>query len=132
MQEVLLPGNVPVWIAVPQHQGIDGEQVQTGANNPMPVTMAGGIGQGSLYGEKTVGATATAIRIGSSDLAGRQSVLIVNNDPENDIFVGFDNAVTTANGIPVYAGQERLFKVSNITLYAIASTPTSVRVAEIK
>lgn len=88
--------------------------------------------QGSLYGALTIGTTATQIKVGATILDGRHSVLIVNPDPTNHIYIGFDDNVTTTNGIPVYAGQERLFKVDSVTLYAIAGTATEVRIVEVK
>jgi hypothetical protein len=38
--------------------------------------------------------------------AARRSVLILNNDPTNDIYIGSDNTVTTANGMKVSPEQQ--------------------------
>ncbi len=111
---------------------VDGSEKFTDAN-PGTVQLSGSnVAQGSLHGALTVGTTATRIKVGAIDLDGRHSVLIVNPDPTNHIYVGFDDSVTTTNGIPVYAGQERLFKVDEVALYAIAGAETGVRIAEVK
>lgn len=89
---------------------------------------------GSLFGTLEVGVTATSLRVGVSDLALRHT-LIVHNDSANDIFVGFDNTVTTSNGLPIVAGDERSFFLDpndGLELFGISGIASTVRVFEIK
>ncbi|MDQ6599232.1 hypothetical protein E2K98_21955 [Bacillus salipaludis] len=93
------------------------------------------IKSGSLYGSISIGTSATPVRVGGSDLATRHTLLIVNDDPTNSIYIGFDASVTVANGIPIRPNEERqllLDPVSGLTIYGIASVSTSVVVAEMK
>jgi hypothetical protein len=92
---------------------------------------------GSIHGAKSITAVATRLSVGAEVLLGRHTVLVVNMDAIEPIFVGFDNTVTAVNGIPVFAGQERAFEVHssyNLDLHAItnAGKVAAVRIAEVK
>jgi hypothetical protein len=51
------------------------------------------------------------------------------------VYIGFDNSVTTSNGLPIEEGRERGFDLdpdAGISLYGIAAANTTVRIAEVK
>jgi len=92
------------------------------------------IGSGSVYGTLDVGTSATLVKVGASQLSERSAILVVN-DSAQDIYVGFDASVTTANGIPIKSNQERQFAMNpndNVPLYAVAGSATTIRVVEAK
>lgn len=89
---------------------------------------------GSIVGTLTIGTTATPLRLGATDLAERHTVQLINTGA-NAVYIGFSTAVTTANGIPCNAGEERSFALDPndpLTLYAIATVANEVRLAEVK
>ena len=55
---------------------------------------------------KNVNVTSTATLIIAAN-AKRQELIITNNSTTPDAFIGMDSSVTTANGLPLYAGQTR-------------------------
>lgn len=85
---------------------------------------------GASYGALTVAVTAT--QVAASALAGRTRIM-VQNVGTKDAYVGFTNAVTTANGIKVARGAVlELPFGENLSMYAIASgSSTEFRVIEI-
>lgn len=92
------------------------------------------IGSGSVFGTVTVGTTATAIRVSASDLDFRHNV-VIQNTSANDIFVGFDNTVTTSDGFKIAVDNFAEFTLNPfdpITLFGIASANSEVRVMELK
>lgn len=92
------------------------------------------IRSGSVYGTLSVGTSATQLKVGASDLSDRHT-LIVHNDSGNTIYVGFDNSVTTSNGLPIANGDERSFFFDpndGLNLFGIAGSASTVRVFEIK
>lgn len=89
---------------------------------------------GSLFGSITIATSATPIRIGVSDLEGRHTLLI-SNVSANDIYVGFDNTVTTSNGIPIFSGDDRVFSLdreNGVTIFGISSASSEIRIMEVK
>lgn len=85
--------------------------------------------QGDGYGTVTIGATAALIKAGR---APRNSILIQNVHASNNLFIGLDSSVTTANGIKIAAGQSMQFTDSGSEIYGIASAAgTDVRWMEI-
>lgn len=54
------------------------------------------------YGTISVGDTATLIVSGNT---ARQSIMLSNTDGTLTVYIGPDNSVTTANGIPIYGYQ---------------------------
>jgi hypothetical protein len=94
------------------------------------------IGSGSVYGNLTIGVTATLIKVGANQLAGRHAVFIENPiGSTRPVYIGFDNSVNTSNGIPIEEGDSKIFDLDpneSQALYGIASASTTVRVAEVK
>lgn len=83
--------------------------------------------------------TPTALRVGSSELAGRTMFSMVNTESNLAVFVGTHSAVTVANGYRVYGSSLTANTISwpvgaNITLYGIGTAgtagPANVRVLE--
>ncbi len=101
----------------------DGTHSLSTVNNPL--------GPGSLYGSLDVTSEASEVKVGESPLEGRTGVLIANTGAM-DVYVGFDDQVTTDTGIPVAGGEERGFLVNGVELYVVAVADTSVRVVEAK
>lgn len=84
-----------------QVAGSDGTNLRTLRTDATGALLGPGTGAAS-YGTISVGTSATQIVAAN---ASRTSVLVVNNDPTKTLYVGKDSSVTTANGIPVAAGQ---------------------------
>lgn len=112
----------------------DGTPIFT-ETNPAFIKQSESISHGSLYGSITVEAeTPTLVKLGESQLAGRHSVLIINSGT-TEVYVGFDDAVTGGNGIPIAASQERLFALNplhDVALYVYSKTATTLKVVELK
>lgn len=110
-------------------------QLNIAANEPAQVKQTEIINVGSLYGAINLDANVpVALRFAETNLAGRHSVIVINVS-SNTIWVGFDNKVTKATGIPVAAGQERLFSLNpteDLTLYAFCEQITPIRLVEVK
>jgi hypothetical protein len=70
------------------------------------------------YGNVTVATTATLIKAAAS----RQSISIYNNGAST-VFVGYDTAVTTTNGMPIPAGAEREIR-DELAVYGIVASGT--------
>lgn len=70
----------------------------------------------------TVPTTAGGILISAAN-ALRRTVVLYNNDMSNTIYIGKNNTVTAANGLPIIAGTERVFGSPYYVgdIYAIAS-----------
>lgn len=83
------------------------------------------------YGTISVGTTAVELKIGASILEGRDYVVI--QPKGNSIFIGFDNSVTTSNGIEIKKNQTmHLAAGDNISIWAIATSGTiDVRLGEL-
>lgn len=56
------------------------------------------------YTNYTVTSSATLLAAANPK---RQELIITNNSTTTDAFIGMDSNVTTANGLPLYAGQTR-------------------------
>ncbi len=83
---------------------LPGSLVITSITNPVSiggVVMESG-GQNATYGAVSVGVAATLIFAADSTGTG----WIIHNDAANTVYLGTDNAVTTANGLPVLAGEK--------------------------
>lgn len=73
----------------------------------------------------TVGTSASAIRVGGSNLSNRRGCSIYNNSLVV-IYWGFTAGVTTSTGIPIQPGQERGWAVGpNQDIYVIAGTASN-------
>lgn len=73
----------------------------------------------------------TLLKVGASNLSGRQTIIIFNKS-STTLYLG-PTGVTTATGIPIYAQQEKFYSFGeNTNIYAIAATagPFSVIVQE--
>jgi hypothetical protein len=81
------------------------------------------------YGSVTVTDSATVLVAAN---CARQELLLSNISTGDDIYLGMDSAVTTSNGIPLYAGQDRErsrgFGTYLGPIYAIAKIGKSVDV----
>lgn len=115
--------------------------VSTTVTNTPSVVVSGQysvVHAGSITGNMSVGTTATKLNVNGTDLSGRNTVLIVNLDSSNTVYIGFNNNVTTSGttaGIPIYAGTERAFMVdptNDVSLYGIASAGLQLNISEIK
>lgn len=67
----------------------------------------------SSYGTVTCAATATLL---IADNSARREIDLVNTDSSTIIYIGIDDSVTTSNGFPIYARQNRS-KVDILTTY---------------
>jgi hypothetical protein len=82
-----------------------------------------------VYGNITVGTTATELNVGASNLAGRRTLLVQPID--RDMFIGFDSSVTTSNGIQLFKGQVFALDILETeSVYGIAVANTDVRITE--
>ena len=80
-------------------------------------------------GSITVGTTAVAARVSSSNLANRKMLMIA--PVTYTVYLGSSSSVTTATGIPIYPGQVASFAFSaNVTPYLIAATSGTVNIFE--
>ena len=80
------------------------------------------------YGTKTIGATASVIVYANNS---RRNLTIVNTDASVVLYIGPDDSVTTANGIPIYGRQSlTMDKISEGfagAIYGIAASNIDVR-----
>lgn len=85
-----------------------------------------------IYGAISVGTTATAAKVGGSNLANRKTLTVFNNGSQS-VYWGYSNAVTISNGTPIFKNQTVTFDHGpNITIWLIAPSGTQdVRVGEI-
>lgn len=88
---------------------------------------------GGVHGTLTLTTLNTAYeaKVGASRLTGRKSLVIVAQD---NMFWGYDNTVTTSNGIPLLKNQSVIFDVDpdstfQVWLVASASSKTA-KIAE--
>jgi hypothetical protein len=80
-------------------------------------------------GSITVGTTAVAARVSTSNLANRKMLMI--SPVTYTVYMGSSSAVTTATGTPIYPGQVVSFSFSaNVTPYLIAATSGTVNIFE--
>jgi hypothetical protein len=89
---------------------------------------------GSVYGVLSVSDTPIKLSVGATELVGRHRIDIFNSSA-NDVFVGFDDTVTIANGYPLKSGQEKSFHFNPATvlsIYSVASVASEIRLLEIK
>jgi hypothetical protein len=76
-----------------------------------------GGGSGRIHGEKTVNTTAVEVLPANAD----RTSWLVHNNGNVDIFLGSDNTVTAANGMPVPAGG-KVGDVDGGAVWAISGT----------
>lgn len=110
------------------------QRITDGADNAKVTTnqdlsVSDGLRNGGLNGTLSLVTANTAYeaKVGGSRLANRKSLVIV---PQDNMFWGYDNTVTTSNGIPVYKDQPLIFSIDpdstfQIWLVASASTKTA-------
>lgn len=87
----------------------------------------------ALYGAIDLNTTAAELRIGGAALANRRTVQVFNVSETEPVFVGFNNSVSVANGIPVWPKTSitlNLSASSGLLVYAVAAAATSVRIVE--
>ena len=82
------------------------------------------------YTNISVTTTATELKVGASTQVERKVLILQPSDSK--VWIGFDNSVTTSNGIEVFKRQTVFLEVGeDITVYAITDTGTAdVRIAE--
>ena len=91
--------------------------------------MSSQVGRLAAHDAVSVGATSAVI---AARRAGRKSIIVYNNHATQILYIGSSSAVTTANGLPVAAGQSRVLDDYNGALYGIASgAATDVRFFEV-
>lgn len=79
------------------------------------------VGQNSTYGVLTVGDTPIILKVGDNNLTGRHTLLVVNPDDTEPIYIGFDDQVLPDNGIPIFPKEQKHFKVKDdVDIYAIS------------
>jgi len=85
----------------------------------------------ATYATQSVTTTATELKTGASAQIERK--LIIIQPKANSIFIGFDNSVTSGNGLEVRKDQTFILEVGpKITVYAIASSGSiDTRIAEL-
>jgi len=77
-----------------------------------------------VISQNTTTVTTTATAIPSSNLDYRKTILI-KNIGSNTVYLG-DSSVTTADGYPLEAGEEKSFDIgTDCTLYGITGSSTS-------
>ena len=80
-------------------------------------------------GSITVGTTAVAARVSSSNLVNRKMLTI--SPQTGTVYLGSSSSVTTATGIPIFKNQVISFAFSaNVTPYLIAASSITVNVME--
>lgn len=84
-----------------------------------------------VYANLSVTTTASELKVGASALDGRDYLIIQPKD--GAIFVGFDNSVTTSNGIEIKKNQTMYLAVSEkIQVFAICASGTvDTRIGEL-
>lgn len=84
-----------------------------------------------IQGAISVTTSATALRVGGSNLTNRKTLTAYNNG-SSTIYWGYDNTVTTSSGTPLEKNQFASWEVGdNVTLYAITSSGSqNVRITE--
>jgi len=80
----------------------------------------------------SIGLSATEVKVGGSRLTGRRNVTIYNNTATNAvIYIGYSNAVTSANGIPLYKNQMISIDIGDVAIWSISTVAaTDVRIME--
>lgn len=83
------------------------------------------------YGSISVSTSAVEAKVGASALAGR-AILIIQ-PKANNIYLGYDNSVTTSNGIQLFKNQTIIVEFTDdVSVYLIAQSGTNdVRIQEI-
>lgn len=93
------------------------------------------IRSGSIMGRVTLTASATALRINSSDLTYRNSLTIIN-DSSSIVFIDFNSAVNTSTSFLLNTGTGTTFYFDPndpVTLYALTTeNETNVGVWEMR
>jgi hypothetical protein len=86
----------------------------------------------AVYGAITVGTSAVELKVGGSVLANRKHILFQNTS-NKDIYFGFNNSVTTSNGLLISRGSERSFDVTDsLSIWVISgSAGLDCRLAEV-
>jgi len=80
-------------------------------------------------GSITVGTTAVAARVSTSNLTNRKMLMI--SPVTYTVYLGSSSSVTTTTGIPIYPGQVISFAFSaNVTPYLISATSGTVNIFE--
>jgi hypothetical protein len=89
------------------------------------------VNESGLFGSLTVGTTAIEVKVGTNRLINRKSVTLYN-DSNSTLFWGYSNAVTTANGMPIFKGQFVEWSIGdNIPIFIIAGTANNnTRISE--
>lgn len=84
-----------------------------------------------VYGSVSVSTSAVHLKVGASILANRDFIIIQPLD--SNIFIGFNNSVTTSNGIEIKKNQTvEIPAGDNIEVWAIAGSGTNdVRIMEL-
>lgn len=75
--------------------------------------------------------TVTELKVGASNIPDRKVMVIQSQG--NSIFIGFNNSVTSSNGIEIRKRQTLILEVGErVQVFAIASSGTiDVRIAEL-
>jgi len=114
-----------------------GSDSSGGEQTPIKSSLNGDLGvadvsdSGGVEGAITVTTTATAVRVGGSNLANRKILTALKNSI-GTVFWGYNNTVTTSSGTPFVNNQFMSWAAGpNITIWMIASSGShNVRVTE--
>ncbi len=86
----------------------------------------------ALYGPDSVGTSAAELCVESEALSGRTGIYIFNNDDSTEIYIGFDDDVSTENGCPIPAkGWLFLEMEPGQEVFAVAASSCNVRLIEV-
>lgn len=91
------------------------------------------VGTGALYGSLTAETTVKELRLGGAAKADRRFLQVHNTSETAVVYVGFTNAVTIANGIPVYPRTSYSLGISpgtGLTAFVIAEESVDIRIVE--
>jgi hypothetical protein len=78
----------------------------------------------AVYGAVSISTSATLIHEGDSNV---DEVVVQNVHATEDIYVGLDASVTTANGVKIPAGSAMSITLRNQSLYGIAAAAADAR-----
>lgn len=81
-----------------------------------------------------VGTSPIEAKVGANALSGRTAVMVYNIS-NNEIYWGFANTVSVANGMPIPAGGMVIFKINpakNIRIWLVSSVNSEIRIVETK
>lgn len=93
------------------------------SNNDLQVTDI--LNVSAVYGTVSITTTASELKVGGSVLANRKYIII--QPRANNLYIGFNSSVTTANGMQVFKNQLIMIPVGpNVHVYAISDQASGI------